>query len=131
MNCITTSEAKQLIYDCIDDLNNKVIKRLTDWNSIKLAKEIENMLDPWECSSQYLNKLCKDMDISILKPDKLEYLRVMFCNESTIHDFFEKFKLLMNYFEGKYIYNADETGLAAKKTLKILTTDKNLRITIN
>ena len=47
LNHMKTSEAKQVIYDLVDDYNKRTFKRLRDWNSPELASNLEEKVDEW------------------------------------------------------------------------------------
>ena len=127
-NCLKTAEAKQLIYDSVEEFNANTIKKLVEWNSPELAANFVEKLDSWECSSQFLHEICDKIGVVICTPELLEEARRKNCNTNTVNKFYGDFSDVMQNVEPKYIYNADETGLAAKKTFKILTSDRNLRI---
>ena len=115
LNCMRTSEAKQIIYDAVEENNAKAIIRLKQWHSDKLLDEFFSQIDSWECSSQYLSSICSRVGIWISTPESLEQARRKNCNEVTIDDFYQRFAPIMIGVEKKYIYNADETGLTKKK----------------
>lgn len=129
LNCMRTSEAKQMIYNAVEELNIRAVQRLRLWKAEKLASSFYSDISSWDCSSQYLTSLCERIGIWISTPETLEQARRKYCNTAVIDSFYQKFSGTIGNIEKKYIYNADETGLATKKTFRILTNRHGIRIT--
>ena len=64
-----------------------------------------------------------------MKGEKLEMLRRRSCNFPVINNFFSMLETVLRNIDPKYVFNADETGLSAKKSFKILTDNKNIHVT--
>lgn len=129
LNCMKTSEAKQIIYDAVEENNMRAIQKLHQWHSDKLVDQFFSEINAWECSSQYLSEICEKIGIWISTPESLEQARRKNCNETTVNNFYANFSILLQGVDKKYVYNADETGLTAKKAFRVLTTRHDIRIT--
>ena len=130
LNCMKTFEARQFIIEHIEEVKVRGRIRLKQWNSEKLIDEFNREFDNFELTDSIFETVCKNCGIYVLTADKLELLRRKCCNAPTIHNFFSTITSVLQNADPKYLYNADETGLSARRSFKVLTDDKNIHVTI-
>ena len=129
LNCMKSYEGKQFILDEIEFSKRVALKRLRDWNSEGLCDAVIDMYEQFNLTDDVFADICNKVGVFIMKGQTLEHLRRQCCNWPIIRNFFSKIEVILNNVERKYLFNADETGLASKKIFRILTDVKKLNIT--
>ena len=130
LNCMKSFEARQIIAEEIEETRKRGKIRLREWHAEKLVDEFESEFEEFEVTDSIFDTICQKCGVYLLTADKLELLRRKCCNFPAIENYFNTISNVILGVEKKYLFNADETGLAAKRSFKVLTDDKNIHVTI-
>ena len=130
LNCMKTYEAKQLIIEELEQIQERALQRLKNWGSETLQNEVIEMFAHSILTDDIFRYLCQKCDIFIASGENLELVRRKSCNKPVIENFYGLITDLVINYDPSYKFNADETGLSSKRTFKILTEDHNIKITL-
>ena len=130
LNCLKTFEAKQFILEEMQETYKRGIQRLHEWKATQLINQFEAEFSAFELTDSVFSNICTRCNIVVLSPDKLELFRRQCCNHPAIDCFFNTITNVLIGVEPKYKFNADETGLAGKRTFKVLTDDRRIHVTM-
>lgn len=130
LNCLKTFEAKQFILEELEDARRRGIERLHEWKAENLIAPFEEEFNSFDLTNSVFSTICSRCGIFVLSADNLELLRRRCCNHPAIDRYFNTITNLLIGIEPKYKFNADETGLAGKRTFKVLTDDRQIHVTV-
>ena len=130
LNCMKTFEAKEFILDEVNLVQQRAVQRLREWKSQNLIQKIENDYNDFELTNSIFTTITEKCGIYVLSGEKLELLRRKCCNHPAIDSYFNLIEYKLLGVERKYLFNADETGLCAKRTFKVLSDDKTIHVTL-
>ena len=112
-----TSEAMTLIISQVQETKITGLIRLEEWGCVKLCNKFATEYDPFKVTSSLLKCICDKINVYIMKGKNLEMLRRIRCNFRVINNCFSMFETILHNIDPKYLFNADETGLATNKKL--------------
>ena len=130
LNCMKTFEAKGIILEEIENAYERGKKRLQVWHCDKILPSFEEEFQKFNLTESIFKTTCQRADIFVMSGEQLELLRRRCCNSPAIDSYFNTIDIVVRNVNPKYKYNADETGLASKRTFKVLTDDKNFHVTL-
>ena len=119
LDCCPTSYVLNLVYNVKVERQSRAVGFLRWLNCPRLADNIE--LQPAEPSKDWLRNFCGRHRLQIRAARPLEEARRRYGNRTSISQWFDRFKTIIEQYHPSLILNMDETGVASTGRFKVVT----------
>jgi hypothetical protein len=126
LNCISSQTAVVLSYELVNKRYKNAIQLLIQMKSEKLIEHME--VPKYPCKS-WLKHFCTGKGFKLCRPQYLELLRRVYCNQNAVNAFFNDFGELFQR-DQRLIFGMDETVVDSHKAFKVLCQQSDLPIAI-